>query len=151
MYRRTTAKVTYVSEDMSTIKIRLKRSWRNKNYVNTIFGGSMFAAVDPIPMTQLINLLGEDYVVWDKSAEIKFKIPAKETLYATFHFSNEEIELMKSKVEAENEFEYVKQTNLTNKNGDKVFCEVHKNIYIAEKDFFKEKRQLKKEKRAKMD
>jgi len=29
----------------------------------------MFSAVDPFPMTQLMNLIGDDYVVWDNAAE----------------------------------------------------------------------------------
>ena len=80
MYRRTSAKVTYISEDFLKIQIKLPFSYKNANYVNTIFGGSMFAAVDPFPMTQLMNLIGDDYVVWDKAAEIFFRRPAKEDL-----------------------------------------------------------------------
>ena len=33
--------------------------------------GSLYAAVDPIYMIQLIYVLGEEYVVWDKAAEIR--------------------------------------------------------------------------------
>jgi len=55
MYRRTTAKVLRVSPDLSEITVKLPINWKNKNYVGTIFGGSMFSAVDPIPMVQLIN------------------------------------------------------------------------------------------------
>ena len=49
MYRRTTAKVVFISEDFLQIKIKLPFSYKNANYVNTIFGGSMFSAVDPFP------------------------------------------------------------------------------------------------------
>ena len=72
MYRRSTGKITHVSEDLLHIKLKLALTYKNRNYVNSIFGGSMFSAVDPVPMVQLINLLGPDYVVWDKSAEIHF-------------------------------------------------------------------------------
>ena len=72
MYRRSTAKITDVSEDLLNVKVKVPISYKNKNYVNSIFGGSMFSAVDPIPMVQLINLLEDKYVVWDKSAEIFF-------------------------------------------------------------------------------
>jgi hypothetical protein len=41
-------------------------SWRTRNYVGTIFGGSMNSAVDPIYMVILIRRLGKDEVVWDK-------------------------------------------------------------------------------------
>lgn len=143
MYRRSTARVHKVSKDLSQITIKLPLSWKNKNYVGTIFGGSMFAAVDPIPMVQLINLLDDDYVVWDKSAVIKFKRPAKETLYANFVFEKTEVETIKARVEKEREIEIVKSTLLTNRDGDKEFCLIEKTLYIANKDFYKQKRRTK--------
>ena len=144
MYRRTSAKVTYISEDFSKIKIKLPFSYKNANYVNTIFGGSMFSAVDPFPMTQLMNLIGDDYVIWDKAAEIFFRRPAKEDLYAEFTYSIEELDEIKQKAKANNEFEIIKTTQLTNKDKSIVFCEVRKKVYIANKAFFKAKRSKKK-------
>ncbi len=143
MYRRSTGRVHTVSEDLSRITIKIPLTWKNKNYVGTIFGGSMFAAVDPIPMVQLMNLLDDHYVVWDKSATIKFKRPAKETLYGEFLFSDEELNSIKSRVATENEIEIVKSTILMNKDRTKEFCVVDKTLYIADKAFYKKKRQHK--------
>lgn len=143
MYRRSTGRVHTVSEDLSLITIKIPLSWKNRNYVGSIFGGSMFSAVDPIPMVQLINLLDDHYVVWDKGATIKFKRPAKETLYGEFRFSQEELSTIKSRIESENEIEIVKSTVLTNKERTKEFCVVDKTLYIADKAFYKKKRQLK--------
>lgn len=140
MYRRTTARILDIAEDLSKIRIRVPISYKNRNYVNSIFGGSMFAAVDPIPMIQLINLLGDDYVVWDRSAEIVFKRPAREDLYAEFVCSAAEIEAIKERVAAEHEIDILKITQLTNEAGNKVYCEVHKTIYVADKAFYKQKR-----------
>lgn len=144
MYRRSTAKVVKVSEDLSYVQVKLPISYKNRNYVNSIFGGSMFAAVDPIPMVQLINILGEDYVVWDKSAQVQFKRPARETLYAEFTYSSEELDNIKAKVAESQEIEIQKTTLLTNRAKDTVFCEVQKTIYIADKAFYKAKRKAKK-------
>ena len=131
MYRRTSAKVTYISKDFLKIKIKLPYSYKNANYVNTIFGGSMFSAVDPFPMTQLMNLIGDDYVVWDKAAEIFFRRPAKEYLYAEFTYTLEELGEIKQKANDNNEFEIIKSTQLTNRDKSIVFCEVRKRVYIA--------------------
>ena len=139
MYRRTTAKVIYISEDFKEIKIKLPFSYKNANYVNTIFGGSMFSAVDPFPMTQLMNLIGDEYVVWDKAAEIFFRRPAKEDLFADFIYTDEEINEIKKKAQEQDEFEIIKSTKLTNKDKSIVYCEVRKRVYIADKLFFKEK------------
>jgi len=110
--------------------------------VNSIFGGSLFSAVDPIPMVQLINIIGPDYVVWDKAAQIRFKRPAKEDVYASFEYTIAELETIKSRVAEEREIEIVKTTQLLNKAGTQLFCEVEKTIYIADKKFFKEKQRL---------
>ncbi|WP_350292443.1 DUF4442 domain-containing protein [uncultured Croceitalea sp.] len=145
MYRRSTAKISSVSKDLYKITIKLPISYKNKNYVNSIFGGSMFSAIDPIPMVQLINILGDDYVVWDKSAEIFFKRPARENLFADFEFTSVEVNDIKSRVAQHNEIEIIRVTKLTDKSRDKVFCEVHKTIYIADKNFYKEKRKRRKQ------
>ena len=105
----------------------------------------MFAAVDPIPMVQLMNILGDDFVVWDKSAEIFFKRPAKEDLYAEFTYTIDELETLKAKVIAENEVEIIKTTSLTDKNGEVVYCEVKKTIYVADKSFYKKKKAKRKD------
>ena len=98
MYRRSTAKLIAVSDDLHYVKIRLKLNWKNRNYAGSIFGGSMLSATDPIYMIQLMQILDNNYVVWDKNATIKYKRPAKETVYSEFHFSEDEIEGIKNQV-----------------------------------------------------
>ncbi|MEQ9099359.1 MAG: DUF4442 domain-containing protein [Imperialibacter sp.] len=141
MYRRSTAKIVHVSNDLLEVSIKLPISYKNRNYVNSIFGGSMFAAVDPIPMVQLMNLIGDDFVVWDKSAQIFFKRPARENIYADFTYSLEEVDEIRNKVGLQNEIEIVKTTSLTNRDKTIVYCEVKKTIYVADKAYFKEKRE----------
>lgn len=140
MYRRSTAKIIHVSTDLKWIRVKLPISYKNRNYVNSIFGGSMFSAVDPIPMVQLINLIGPRYVVWDKAANIHFRRPAKENLYADFNYTDAEIASIIDRVEKENAIEIVKRTELQNKAGDTVFCTVDKTIYVADKAYFKRRR-----------
>lgn len=140
MYRRSTGRIMHVSQDLMDIKMKLPISYKNRNYVNTIFGGSMFAAVDPIPMVQLMELLGKEYVVWDKSAEIHFKRPANKNLYAHFSYTVEELAVLKENIALTNEAEIIKRTALTDEDGAIVYCEVFKTIYVAEKSFFKKKR-----------
>lgn len=146
MYRRSTARITDVDENLLRVKIRLPISYKNRNYVSSIFGGSMFSAVDPIPMVQLINLLGNDYIVWDKSAEIFFKRPARENLVAEFTYTQEEVDEIKQRLETEDEIEIGKITQLTDEKQSKVFCEVHKRLYITTKMYYKAKQRTKKSK-----
>lgn len=83
-YRGTGGRITYIRHDWSEVRIELGLSWRTRNYVGTIFGGSLYGAVDPIYMVMLIKLLGPEYVVWDKAATVRFRRPGRGTLHARF-------------------------------------------------------------------
>jgi acyl-coenzyme A thioesterase PaaI-like protein len=98
-YRGTGARITYIASDFSEVRIRLPLSWRSRNYVGTIFGGSLYGAADPIFMIMLIQLLGPDYVVWDKAAAIRFLKPGRTTLYATFRIGEEEVTAIRKATE----------------------------------------------------
>lgn len=139
MYRRSTGNIYFVSEDLHTVKVKIPLSYKNVNYVGTIFGGSMLSATDPIYMIQLMNIFDENYVVWDKAVNFRFKRPAKETAYAEFVFTPEEIEKIKADVAEKKEIDIVKTLNLTNKDKSAIFAELTKTIYVAEKAFYKEK------------
>ena len=143
MYRRSTGKIIEVSEDLLEAKVKIPISYKNKNYVGSIFGGSLFSATDPVFMIQLMNILGNDYVVWDKSAEIKFKRPAKENSYVDFIFTKEEIVKIKERVLEEKEIDLNKEIKITNKDASIIYAEVSKIIYIADKNYYKNKRKKK--------
>ena len=142
MYRRSTGKVIIVSEGLYVVKIKIPLNWKNKNFVGSIFGGSLFSATDPIYMIQLIKILGDDYVVWDKDAMIKYKRPAKEAVFCEFIFTSDEIETIKKDVENKGEIDIVKTSNIVNKDGV-IIAELSKTIYVADKDFYKAKRKQK--------
>jgi acyl-coenzyme A thioesterase PaaI-like protein len=81
-FRGTGARVTYIADDNREVRVELPLNWRTRNYVGTIFGGSLYGAVDPHYMIMLIKILGPEYIVWDKAATIRFKKPGRGTLYA---------------------------------------------------------------------
>lgn len=139
MYRRSTGRVTYVSEGFRRVEIKIPLSYKNKNYVGTIFGGSLFAATDPIYMVQLIQILGTDYVVWDKSSMVRFRRPANSDAYCAFEFTDEELDQLKSQIAEEKEVDLIKMVELKSKEG-KLFCEIEKTLYVADKQYYKEKR-----------
>jgi len=94
-YRGTGGRITYVASDFGEVRIRIPLSWRTRNYVGTIYGGSLYGAVDPMYMIMLIKILGPGYVVWDKSASIRFLKPGRSTLTARFVVTEEEIETIR--------------------------------------------------------
>lgn len=144
MYRRSTGRIVKVSDDLLQVNVRIKLSYKNSNYVGSIFGGSLFSATDPIFMIQLLNILDESYVVWDKAATIKFKRPAKENCYVDFIFTKDEIAQIKKDVSHNDEIDLVKDITITNKDKTVVFAEVSKTIYVANKKYYKLKKRSKK-------
>lgn len=99
-YRGTGAKVTYISAEIDEVRVALPLNWRNRNYVGTIFGGSLYGALDPVYMLMLMRRLGPGYVVWDKAASIRFRRPGRETLFATFRLSETELDAIREAVAA---------------------------------------------------
>ena len=97
-FRGTGGRITHIAADMREIRIEVPLSWRTKNYVGTIYGGSMYGAVDPIHMVMLIILLGRDYIVWDKVATIRFRKPGRMTLFATVRIEDEELDAIRAAV-----------------------------------------------------
>jgi hypothetical protein len=94
-YRGTGGRITYIARDWREIRIRLPLGWRTRNYVGSIFGGSMYGAVDPIYMVMLIRNLGREYVVWDKAASIRFRRPGRTTLHARFVLDEAELDAIR--------------------------------------------------------
>lgn len=142
MYRRSSGKLIKVSDDLMHIKIKIPLSYKNKNFVGSIFGGSLFSSTDPIYMIQLIKILGENYVVWDKNATIKYKRPARETVFCDFVFTSDEIKSIKNDVLKKREIDLVKTSNIVSKNNI-IIAELTKTIYVADKEFYKAKRKQK--------
>jgi len=124
--------VTYIAEDWHDVRVKLPLNWRTRNYVGTIYGGSIYAAIDPIYMLMLIKILGPDYVIWDKAAKIRFRKPARETLYADFNLGRGEIAEIVRLADGERSIDRVYHVELENSQG-LVHAEVEKTVYIAKK------------------
>lgn len=91
VYRRMGGRVTRISQDLREIDVKVPLNLFTRNYVKTIYGGCMFGAADGIYMFMLMNLLGRDYIVWDKSSVIKFRKPGIGTLYANFRVNDNDL------------------------------------------------------------
>ena len=132
-YRGTGARLTYIADDYREVRVKLPLNWRTRNYVGTIFGGSMYGAIDPVYMIMLIKTLGPDYVVWDKSASIRFRKPGRSTLYATFALSEQEIDGIRAGLVAGGRIDRVYRVDLKDREGT-VYAEFEKTIQIRRKE-----------------
>lgn len=128
-YRGSGARVTYIAADFREVQVRLPLTWRSRNAVGTIFGGSMYAAVDPIYMIMLIQCLGRGYVVWDKSASIRFRKPGRTTLHATFRLDEAELDAIRSATATGEPVDRTYNVELLDAEGT-VHASVEKVIYV---------------------
>lgn len=132
-YRGTGGRLKYIAEDWSEVRLDLPLSWRTRNYVGTIFGGSIYSAVDPIYMLMLIHRLGPDFVVWDKSATIQFRKPGRETLHARFLVVDEELAAVRAALESQRSIDRNYAVDLVDGSGT-VCATVEKIIYIRRRE-----------------
>ena|SRR5688572_711362 len=131
-YRFTGARIEYISADWREVRIRLPLTWRTRNYVGTIFGGSMYAALDPIHMVMLIKLLGPAYEVWDKAANIRFRRLGRNTLRATFRVQASDLETIRGIVAKDGKAEHRFTVDLMDAAGE-VVASCEKMLSIRQK------------------
>lgn len=85
-------------EPLHTVRIRMGLHTYNRNYIGTQFGGSLFSMADPWCMLILIQQLGEDYMVVDKSGAIQFRRPGKGAVHLDVHISAERVAAIRAAV-----------------------------------------------------
>jgi hypothetical protein len=115
------------------VDVEMKLRWWNANYVGTHYGGSLYSMTDPFFMVMLIENLGKDYIVWDKSATIRFKRPGRGTVTASFSLSDQQIDEIKQALNAEKKIERVFTVEVKDESGT-VIAEVEKLLHIRRKD-----------------
>ena len=125
-------RLKYVAKDYREIHLEVPLNWRTRNYVGTIFGGSMYGAVDPVCMLMLIKNLGPSYEVWDKAATIRFRKPGRSTLHAAFRLDQEEIDQIKTELSKTDSIDRVYNIDLTDEKGT-ACATVEKIIHIRRK------------------
>jgi acyl-coenzyme A thioesterase PaaI-like protein len=139
-YRRTGARICFISDDWKEVHIKLGLKWTTRNYVGSVFGGSIYGALDPIYMVQLINILGNEYIVWDKVSTIKFIRPIKQEVFARFLISENLLTEIKKGIELNKEMEIELSVQFIDGN-ETTYAEVTKKLYIADKEYYKQKKQ----------
>jgi uncharacterized protein DUF4442 len=125
-------RATRISDDFRDVEVEMPLRFYNRNYVGTHFGGSLYSMVDPFYMLMLINILGPDYIVWDKAATIRFKKPGKGVMKAAFHLSEEQIAGIRAAAETEPRVEPQFRVVVKDAEGN-VVAEVDKLLYVKKR------------------
>jgi len=126
-------RVTHIAADFRRIEVEMPLRFYNRNYVGTHFGGSLYSMVDPFYMLMLINILGPDYIVWDKAATIRFRKPGKGVMKATFELTEEKIAEIRAAADTQPKVEPQFQVLIKDKEGN-VVAEVDKLLYVKKKE-----------------
>jgi acyl-coenzyme A thioesterase PaaI-like protein len=132
-FRRTGGRLVYLATDWRAVRVKLPLNWKTRNYVGTMFGGSLYAAVDGIYMVMLMKQLGPTYVVWDKSASIRFRKPCRTTVYATFTIDERETDTIREQLNIDPKIDRQYQVDWTDPEGT-VYATVATTIHIRRKE-----------------
>ncbi|BBP80624.1 DUF4442 domain-containing protein [Pseudomonas sp. Pc102] len=122
-------RVRQISADFRLVRVKLALGWYNRNYVGTQFGGSLYSMTDPFFMLMLMNLLGRDYIVWDKAASIDFVSPGKGPVYAEFRIDDALLARIRQHT-ADGE-KYLPELHVDVRDGEgTLVARVHKTLYV---------------------
>ena len=122
-----------IDADFRVIDVEMKLRFWNRNYVGTHYGGSLYSLTDPFYMLMLIENLGRDYIVWDKSASIRFRRPGRGTVVAHFELTAEQIESIRQRLQAQEKIEPTFTVQVRDQAGEAV-AEVEKVVQIRRKE-----------------
>ena len=125
-------KLKKVNQDKTRMEVELRKTRFNKNLFGTHFGGSLYAMCDPFYVFIVHNYLGRGYVVWDKSAEIKFIKPGTGKVSAVFEISQEKLLQLKEEVDSAGKHTVFFETVIKNES-DQLVAKVRKEIYMRKK------------------
>lgn len=81
-------------KDFLTAEVKISKSFLNRNYNGTIFGGTIFSAADPfysIMFWQIFARKKVKIIGWLKSAHIQYKKPGSTSLTLKFMLTEEDV------------------------------------------------------------
>ncbi|MDY0907342.1 DUF4442 domain-containing protein [Pedobacter sp. CFBP9032] len=118
--------------EFKSCTVKINKSFLNKNYNGSIFGGTIYAATDPfyaLLFDQLMQRKGFKVRVWLKSASIQYLKPGRSNLYFTISLTDEMIDEAEIALRTVGRFVKAYPMELTNKSGE-ICATVMNEVYI---------------------
>lgn len=125
-------KMKNMAKNHRSCDVEMKLTWYNKNYVGTQFGGSLYSMTDPWFMFMMIKNLGNEYIVWDKGATIRFKKPGRGKVQAHFEITDADLDEVRAYLMNNVKMDKIFKVEIKDDDGV-VIAEVEKVIYIRRK------------------
>jgi len=119
-------------KDFKGIRVKIAKSLLNKNYNDSIFGGTLFSAADPffpVMFHQIFLHKGYKVVAWSKSAEIQFLKPAATTMHFELDIDDEEIIEAEAELNKSGKYIRLHPVNILDKYND-ICATVKVEVYI---------------------
>lgn len=119
------------------VEVKIKKSFLNSNYNNSIFGGTLFAAADPFYPILFHHLLikkGYKLKVWSKSSTIEYLKPGLTDLYFKISISDNEIAEVENKLNTLGKYIAHHPIDIYNKNGE-ICVSVINEVYLRNLNF----------------
>lgn len=125
-------RIDHVDDDWRELHVSMALRWFNRNAVNTHFGGSLYSMVDPHLMLMLMPLLGKDYLVWDKAADIEFVKACRSKVTSVIRISDSDLENIKRQTAGGDKYFPEFMVEIRDEDGDLV-AKVKKTLYVKRK------------------
>ncbi len=125
-------RVQHIGADWRSARVVLRKRWWNRNFVNTQFGGSLFAMTDPFWMLLVMHAIGDEYFVWDRAAAIEFVKPGRGDVFAEFHLAEADVRSLVDEAATGGKVLRWFDTDVVDGGGE-VIARVRKQIYVRRK------------------
>jgi len=125
-------------KDFRGVEVRINKSIWNRNYNNSIFGGTIFSASDafyPVLFFKIFTQKGYNIRAWSKSSEIKYLKPSYFNLYFKIHIDEEEIIEAEEILNTVGKYTKMHPIEIYDKNGLNV-ASVMIEVYMRNLNFF---------------
>jgi len=124
-------------KDFKSVRVKISRSMLNKNYNDSLFGGTIYSAADPfypILFHQVLLRKNYDILVWTKSAQITYFKPGRTNLYFEAAITEEDIAEAEQILKTEGKYHKSFPLEIYDKHGD--ICAIVMNeVYLRIKHF----------------
>ena len=129
-------KLVHISPDFREARAEMKLGLLNRNGVGTLFGGALFSLTDPFYMMLLMARLGDEYLIWDKSADIDFVKPGKGRVSAEFIITDQMLADIDKHTANGDKYLPEVTTYIKDETGE-VVAKVNRTLYIRRKKRFR--------------
>lgn len=121
-----------IGKDFRSVSVKICKTLFNRNYNNSIFGGTIFSASDPfhvILFHQILTRKGRRVKLWTKHVRIDFIKPADCNLYFTIVLTESDVELALQNLDNNGKFIQTFPVKITDKKG-LLYAMAYIDVYI---------------------